>query len=133
MTFSLPGLLVIILLQTEGPDVAVDDGDIPVRIGFLQLQGVLDGLGTAVAAAVGPFFVPGSDALDHDDAFCPHGLRVLLGDELLQLPLRHDLVGLRRRGTLPFQFVAAGGDDDDAVLERSPRPPSLSPSSCSCR
>ena len=104
-----------------------------VRIGLLQLQGVLDRLGAAVAAAVGPLGVPGADALDHDDALCRQDPGVLFGDQLFQLPLGDHLRGRALEVLFVLQLVGARRDDHDAVLDGLLAFPWRRPWSCSCR
>ena len=88
---ELPGLLVEVLLEPEGPDVAVEDGDVPAGIHFLELEGVLHGLAAAVAAAIGTLGRARADALDHDHAAGALHPFVLGGDHLFQIALGQDV------------------------------------------
>ncbi|HQQ25681.1 MAG TPA: hypothetical protein PLR51_05295, partial [Methanomassiliicoccales archaeon] len=111
---ELPSLLVHGLPEAVGPDVLVQDVDLGLGVLLLDLDGVLDRLGAAHAAAVGRLSVPGTNALDHDHvlggelAFHEGLLQLVLGDHLLVLAV----VVLGRDVGL-----GAGGDHDGSGLQ----------------
>jgi len=52
-------------MEAVSSDLLIEDDHPGLRIQLLELEGVLDGMGAADAAAIGAAFVAGAYALDH--------------------------------------------------------------------
>ena len=91
--------------------------DLQGRVHLLELQGVLDGHGTADAAAVGPLRRPGAHALDHHDPPQGTGVHCSACHLLLQLPLGEDAGIFAVEILLGLVFLPACGHDGDPVLQ----------------
>ena len=110
-------LEIIFFQEPVGPDIPIEDDHIRMGVFLFEVDGILDRHGTANPAAVGPLFISGADALDHDTPF--KGGQRVFREAFLQFRLGHDtFVFTVRVNAGGFKLLAACGNNDDAVLNR---------------
>ncbi len=111
----LPGQLVGVLGIAVGTHIPVQDNHLGGGIDLLDLQGIFHCGITADLAAVLEIITPGTGTLDHD-----HRIRGpvlgLAGQAAFQLLLGDHLFHLAEQIFIRPMLPAAGGDDDDPVI-----------------
>ncbi len=111
----LAGLKVRIFGKTIGAHIPVEDDDLRIWIDFLDLQNILQGVITADLGAVIQIITARTGTLNHDQGAGRPGLG-LTRQLLLQLLLGDNLFGLAEQILVRAMLTAAGGDNDDAMV-----------------